>query len=230
MIKKIKKLISKFFLGVLILILFNSITYSRIVGNWAECGFGECGAESKSLTSFTIRIYIIEGAGYFLNSHSGIQAFLNRVELSELNGIDFNEMREILYKAIEDMEKAKASYYNLKQVADKTPYNPIMINFLLDFDYDGFQKEKGLNLTIFETVRNYLSKGDIRGIFSTFLTNNESILEQLYTIKELLDADKLPEISILWRLNQSYTDNQFFGQYTSEIFHEILSVNKSICP
>jgi hypothetical protein len=230
MTKKIKKFVSKVSLGVLIFILFNTITYSMIVGNWADCGFGGGGGESKSLTSFTIRIYIIEGAGYFLNSHSSIQALLNRVELSELNVIDFNEMREILYKAIEDMEKAKDSYYNLKQEADKTPYNPVMINFLLNFDYNGFREEKGLNLTIFENVNNYLSRGDIRGIFSNFLANSESILEQLYTIKEWVDAYKLPKISSLWRLNQDYVEAQLFGQYTSEIFHEILSINKSICP
>jgi hypothetical protein len=230
MVKKIKKFIMKVFLGVLMLILINTFVYSYIVGNWADCGFGGGGGESKSLESFNIRIYIIEGAGYFLNSHSGIQTFLNRVELSELNGIDFNEMREILYKAIEDMEKAKDSYYSLIKEAYRTQYNPVMINFLLKFDYDIFREEKGLNLTIFENVKNYLSRGDIRGVFSTFLSNSENILELLYNIKELMDADKLPDISILWRLNQDYIEAHLFGQYTSEIFHEILSINKSICP
>jgi hypothetical protein len=229
MVKKLKKLNIVVF-GVLMFIMVNIILYTRVVGNYTDCGFGGGGGESKSLTSFTMRIYIIEGAGYFLNSHSSIQALLNRVELSELNVIDFNEMREILYKAIEDIEKAKDSYYSLIQEAYRTPYNPVMINFLLNFDYYNFQKEKGLNLTVFENVKNYLSRGDIRGIFSNFLANSESILEQLYAIKEWLDADKFPKISSLWRLNQDYVEAQLFGQYTSEIFHEILSINKSICP
>jgi hypothetical protein len=226
----IKKVTLNIFIGLTILIFMNIKVYSVLVGNYTDCGFGGGGGESKSLTSFTIRIYIIEGAGYFLNSHSSIQALLNRVELSELNVIDFNEMKEILYKAIEDMEKAKDSYYNLKQEADKTPYNPVMINFLLNFDYGGFQEEKGLNLTIFENVKNYLSRGDIRGIFSNFLANSESILEQLYAIKEWLDADKLPEISILWRVNQTYVEAHLFGQYTSEVFYDIISENKYECP
>jgi len=207
--------------------LINTTLYSRVVGNYTDCGFGGGGGKSEALTSFNIRIYVIEGAGYFLNSHSNFQEFLNRVELSDLNGIDFNDMREILYKAIEDMEKAKDSYFNLKQEADITPYNPVMINFLLDFDYDGFQKEKGLNLIVYNKVKNYLSKGDIRGVFSKFLLNSESILEQLYTIKEWIDSDKFPEISILWRVNQAYFEAQLFGQYTSEIFYSILTVNKA---
>ena len=227
MIKKLKRFISNFFLGVLILILFNTITYSRIVGNWADSGFEGDGGKSEALTSFNIRIYVIEGAGYFLNSHSNFQEFLNRVELSDLNGIDFNDMREILYKAIEDMEKAKNVYYNLKKEADITPYNQVMINFLLDFDYDNFREEKGLNLIEYNKVKNYLIKGDIRGVFSTFLLNSESILEQLYTIKEWIDSDKFPEISILWRVNQAYFEAQLFGQYTSEIFYSILTENKA---
>ena len=220
--KKIKFLLLKVFVGLIILIFVNINAYSLLVGNYSECGFGG----GKSMT---IRTYIINGAGYFLNSYSGIQTFLNRVELSEMNGTDYKEMREILYKTIEDMEKAKDSYYNLKQEAENTPYNPVMINLLLAFDYDKFQEERGLNLTVFDDVKNYLSKGDIRGIFSTILSNSESILEQLYTIKEWVDADKFPEIFTLWRVNQAYMETQLFGQYSSEVLNEILSVNKSVC-
>lgn len=227
MIKQNKQLILKIIIGIIILSFANT-SYSRLAHNWSDCAYeGECdGGELTSLIntpmSISMHTYIVEGAGYFLDSHSSMQAFFNRVEMSDVNGVDYNELREILYKAIEDMEKAKEAYYNLKIKADNTPYKMSMIEILMQFDFEEFQLENGLLPSIFEKVEYYLSKGDVRGLYATILSSNEEILYKLYEIKEVVDADQFPEITKLWRINQKYAEFQLFGQYTSEVFKKAL--------
>ena len=230
MIKQKKHLGLKMFFCVFFIFVINMNIYSYVIANRGDCAFSEGGGEGISIVKdISIKLYIIEGAGYFLNSYSDMHLFLNKVEMSELNGIDYKELRDILFRAIENMEKVKVAYYNLKQKADNTPYNQSVIDNLLSFDYQGFQKERGLNKQIFRDVKYYLSKGDVRGFFTILLSNTEQILSKLYTVKESVDAEKFPEISTLWRINQDYSGTMLFGQYASEIFQTVLSFNKSVC-
>ncbi len=228
--QKSKRLKLKFFIGLFVLIVFNSYSFSYIMGNFGDCGFGEDEGKGLSIVKdISIKLYIIEGAGYFLNSYSDMHLFLNKVEMSELNGVDYKELRDILYRVIENMEKAKEAYYNLKQKADNTPYNQAFINQLLSFDYVVFQNENGLNITIFKDVESFLSKGDVRGLFDRLLSNSDEILNKLYTVKESVDAERFPETSTIWRLNQDYSETILFGQYGSEVFFEITGTTKNVC-
>jgi hypothetical protein len=228
MSKQIKKTNQKVILGLLILGLFAFNSYSYVKFNWSDCAYrGECDdGETTSLIfvpmSMSMHNYIVEGAGYFLDSHSNFQLFLSRVEMSEINGVYYNKLREILYKAIEDMEKAREAYYNLKIKADTTPYKENMIEALRAFDYDGLRETNRLIPYIFEKVKGYLSKGDVRGLYADVLSKTETILEKLYNIKESVDIDQFPEINELWRINQFYSESLFTGQYTSEVFRSIL--------
>jgi hypothetical protein len=231
MIKQNKQLVLTIIIGIFILS-FANISYSRLAHNWSDCAYeGECdGGESTSLIgtpmSVSMHTYIVEGAGYFLESYSGMQAFLNRVEVSELKGINYNEIREILYKVIINMERARVEYFILKIKADHTPYKWDVIKKLLEFDFDGFQEKNGLLPSIFEKVEGFLRSGDVRGIYSDMLAGTEEILFQLYEIKESVDADQFPDISALWRINQDYSERVLFGQFSAQIFHEILFKNK----
>jgi hypothetical protein len=168
-------------------------------------------------TTSTLKIYITESAGYFLNSHSTYQTFLNRVEMADVNGIDFIELKDILYNSTAYMEKAKAAYANVKAASEKIPMDTIMINKLQNFDYDGFQVKYGLIKPIFVKVKKLLLKGDIPGLDAAVLANMENILKQLYEVKALVDKSQTPDIAGLWRLNQSYAEAQLFGQYIAQI-------------
>ncbi|MCU0288501.1 MAG: hypothetical protein MUF15_19165, partial [Acidobacteria bacterium] len=55
------------------------------------------------------------------------------------------------------------------------------------------------------------------GLDNTILSNMETILKQLYIVKTIVDKDLIPDVSILWRLNQLYMEAHLFGQYMSEI-------------
>ena len=136
-----KLTVSRVLLWVAVLILSTLNVSAVIYFNGAGGNFGG-GSESTLPQEKTIRDYVIEGAGYFLESYSGFLLFLNKVELKELQGLDYNEVQMILNSAIEKMENARDVYTRLKQEADVTPYNPDMIDELMNFDYDGFQETK----------------------------------------------------------------------------------------
>ncbi len=231
-----KKVSTKILAGVLILVFLNLSAGAVICGNFSECGFegepcdssgggsstGQYITESEGTYSVSIGTLIVESAGHLLNSYSGMTRLLNNVEMTELKGSDFNAMREILYATIEDMERAKTSLTRLKEAAANRPYYRPVIYRLWLFDYCRFQQENNLLPGIFDKVKRYLYYGDIRGVYAQCLKDNEAILEQLYTLKESIDADRFPEIESLWRLNQAYVSTLLFGQYTSQVFKTIL--------
>jgi hypothetical protein len=220
MIKQKKQFLIEIFFLIFFLFVMNIHIYPYVIANRGDYAFDEEGEKGISIKS-----YIIKGAGYFLSSYSDWLLFLNKVEMSELNGIDYKELSNILYRAIENMENAKEAYYHLKQTADNTPYNQAMINHLLSFDYHGFKKERGFNNSIFKGVKSYLRKGDVRGFFARLLANTENILRKLYIVKESVDADTFPGLSTLWGISQDYSRTMLFGQYAAEMFNTFLSQN-----
>jgi hypothetical protein len=186
------------------------------MGNWPP--FDYCkDCENKS----TINNHVIEGCGYFLNAYSDILILLNRVELSDLQGIDYEELKKIVDNSVSNMNNARAAYSSLVEMAVSTPYIPGSIQKLKNFDYDGFQREHRLNGIIFKDVVSYLEKGEVRGIYYRLLVDIEKILNNLYTIKSVIDSETFPEISTLWKINQACSETILFGQYAAEIFYNI---------
>jgi hypothetical protein len=169
-----------------------------------------------------IRDDVIDGAAFFLKGYSDILLFLNKIELSEKQDLDYAELRPILDRAIGNMELVKTTYMDLIQKARSTPYNPGMIEKLKNFRFSSFWREKGLNPLIFRSVQSYLASGDVRGLHSKMLANIEGILDMLSGIKERIDVNVFPGISGLWKLNHSCSDILLFGQYVAMIFGDLL--------
>lgn len=188
------------------------ITESVIVGELA----GNSGASSKNISTS-----IIDGAGYFFNSQSAALIFLNKIEMSELTGLNFNDLRESLYQAIENMKLAKDTYAGITEIAAVTPYKRSIIERLKRFDYEGFQTRNGLNGTTFKKVEQYLGKGDVTGLFGKVLADSESILNMLDGLKEMVDQDRLPLNQSLWSLAQAYSEFHMVGQYAAQVFYEV---------
>jgi ABC-type multidrug transport system fused ATPase/permease subunit len=227
MITKKEQLGLKIFLGVFILLMVTIHSHSRMFLNrgddFYDDGSGGSGTSSISIirSNSTIRTGIIVGAGYFLDSYSDMILLLNKIEMSDLNRVDYNDLRGTLYSAIEKMEGAKEAYTFLKQSAEITPYNQEKINRLISFDYTGFQETEAINSTICKDVDLYLKAGDITGLFGRTLSDMETILEMLYQVKMTIDNDQLPENSPLWKLNRKYSETMQDGQYAAEIFYAV---------
>lgn len=217
-----KKFMFQAIIGFVVIFSLSTCVYPYLYGNWRECLVAPgctCTVTldiAKSKTS-SLKTYITESAGYFFDSHTSYQAVLNRVEMADINGVDYKELRTIIYSAIGHMEKARAAYENVKIIAAKTSSHQEMIDKLMRFDYDGFRIRYGLNEPIFERVKSLLIIGDITGLDDTVLSNMDAILKQLYTARAIVDKYSTPDVAILWRINQSYFEAQLFGQYLSEI-------------
>lgn len=233
---KVTTLILKCLVLLFICCLCTMISDARIAANWRECAntpgctddgstsilsvYSTSGTEDGSI--LILRAYIVESAGHFLNSHSDFQKLLNYVEMADTKGIEYSDLKVILYNTIESMEKAKAAYYNLKALSNKIPYNQKMIIQLKIFDYNGFQVKCELIESIFVKLKTLLVKGDIAGFDKAVIANMDNILCKLYEIKASVDKDQFPEITLLWRANQAYSEAQLFAQYMSEVFRAIL--------
>jgi hypothetical protein len=214
MIKKKNSVILKLLLGVFILFLFNYSAFSKLVHNGASAGFSE--PESTAIQG-----YVMEAAGHFLESHADFLLFLNRVELADLDGVDYSELQLMINNTIAHMTNAKTTYNDLTQIADAAPYDQPFITELLNFDYASLQQDKSLNSVIFNEVETYLSAGDIRGIFHKTLADTQYILDLLTPVKSAVDAETLPETEDLWRVNQAYSETQLVGQFAAEVFSAV---------
>ncbi len=236
----------QFFLTALVLVFVLSMTntnlYPRMMFNGGDCIYEtetctEGTSESNNGIVFTgpvnrvqstqsnIGVYVVNGAGYFLKSQSAALLFLNKIEMSDLEGVDFNDLRAALYEAIAAMELSKNSYNDLKQTADITPYKSSMIAKLKNFDYDGFQKKRGLNSVIFNRVEEYLAHGDVNGLFGEVLSRTGIILDKLYRLKDTVEKDQLPLNQDLWKLAQEYSELHMGGQYAAQVFYEVTSTS-----
>jgi hypothetical protein len=222
-----KNLILTIFVGVMILLVTPAGVFSRLLSNGAGGGYDESDGTSVAKTADlgtagTIETHVITGAGYYLNAYSDILLFFNRVELSDLKGMDYNESRQLLDRALDNMINALKTYERLIKKAGLTPYNETVISKLLDFDYNGFMQERGLNSVIFGKVEDYLKRGDITGMCRQMYTEFIVIVGILYSVRDELYLEKLPEMSKLWRLNERCSQTLLFGQYASRVFYAVL--------
>lgn len=223
-----KNLTVKFLVGVFLAYVLSVNLFPCMCCNGSGDGYdssSDSGANA-SLKGNIIETYVIEGAGSFLNAQAKIMMLLNKVEMSDLKGIDYNELQAIVSSALEYMKDARLSYDNLIKTAEKTPYKENVTAKLVSFGYDEFSVENNLNPTIFQKVKNYLSVGDITGTYRKIYDKFGKIINLLNLIKNEISANKTPELPNLWKLNQVSSQTLLFGQYIAIVFSEILPKTK----
>lgn len=216
-----------FSLILIVMLLFTVGIYGTICANYSPCAYqGECpDASNQSIVQGIgghINYLVVKGASFFLESHSDFQLFLNKVELSEINGVNYDELNGIIDDAIAKMDSAQYTYYVLKVVAAETPYNQSVIERLKSFDYDEFFYGRDLNPVVFNKVKEYLYNGDITGAYCEMLSNKSLLLEKLLFVKSFVAKGSIPPISELWSLNQLYSNSLLFGQYIAMIFSSVI--------
>jgi hypothetical protein len=165
-----------------------------------------------------IESMIIEGAGYYLQGNSYIQTLLNRVELQDINGIDYPGIQESIKKALENITNARLTYEKLVKKAEATPYKEVVIEQLKSFDYKAFMIENRLNEKVFKQVGGYLSTGDITGTFKHVLSSIKKIERLLILVKTDMDFSR---IEPFWKINECCAEFSLFGSYVARIFQSI---------
>lgn len=193
-----------------------------VVGNDGESGYNDNGGNGGlKACNNSLETLIITGAGHFIQSYALLQQFLNKIELAELYGVDYNELQDILNETLASIESAKATYYDFIKLAAVTPYNQDFIDALNSFEYEGFGETNNLNGVILSRLAALLRSGNLTGVYEDIHAKTGEISLLLHTVKSMVDKDIFPDISILWQINQVYFNEYLFGQYASMIFNMI---------
>jgi hypothetical protein len=169
----------------------------------------------------TIRELIIKGAEYFFKAHADINWLSENVEITDIYGADFYTLWCAVNSALDNMNMARYYYQELQYKANNTPYNQVVINKLLAFDYDAFQEQNNLLKDVFSEVKGYLKNGDVRGVYSRTSAYFDTLKNTLEAIKGELYAGKIPSNNHMWNLNQVCAKAHMFGQYVARVFEDI---------
>jgi len=220
---KVKNIILTVLIGAL---LFSAVpVHARLVANHSDGAFtgddSSSTGESTLACYSTIRELIIKGAEYFFKAHADINLLSEKVEISDIYTADYYTLWWAVNSALDNMNLARYYYQELQYKANNTPYNQEVINKLKYFDYDSFQEQNKLLKEVFSEVKGYLKNGNVRGLYSHTSTYFDTLINNLETIKEELNAGKVPDNAHMWNLNQTCAKVHMFGQYVARIFYII---------
>jgi hypothetical protein len=146
---------------------------------------------------------------------------MKKLEWSGKAALDYDELKNLVDRALDNMKRANETYVNLNLAANTAPYDPAVIDALKTFDYEGFKEENSLNGEIFNQVKACLSKGDTRGAYARILSDTETLVKLLQRIKEQIEAGEFPIIKDVWDLDQTFSQSLLFGQYLSRVFYRL---------
>jgi hypothetical protein len=210
----------------IVALLFNvAPVHARLFCNHSDSAFtggdGTSSTEGANLACFTIEELIIKGAEYFFKAHADINWLSENVEISDIYGADYYTLWWAVNSALDNMNMAQYYYQELQYKANNTPYNQVVINKLLNFDYDSFQEENGILKDIFSEVKSYLVNGDVRGVYSRTYAYFDTLTNSLKAVKGDLSAGKVPANNHMWNLNQLCAKAHMFGQYVAMVFDAI---------
>ncbi|MCK4762511.1 MAG: hypothetical protein KAW12_09975 [Candidatus Aminicenantes bacterium] len=215
-----RKLMIRFTIGILIVFCMSISVSARFLVNGSGDGYPNPGGEKSSGNS--IKFYVAQGASFYLKGYSDIQTLLNLIELEESNGVNFDELNNIVDSAVFHMNNAVYNYDLLIKEAEVTPLDEGFKLKLMTFDYPGFAAEKGLNIVIFQECESYLKQGDVTGMFRHTHSAFIDILGILESVKKTVEKNNLPDLTVLWELNENCAELSLFGQYASRVFYEII--------
>ncbi len=204
-----------------ILVLTMSVNVlGRISSNGSGGGYGDPGGKAAG-SGDTIENYVIAGGIFYLAACSDIDSLLQLYEAQETNGLDSDSFNYYLESVAANMKNAGAQYVKLIAAAETTPYNQTVRNLLITFDYTGFMKENNLIGPVFENVADHLREGDITGIFKRTHSEFTNVSEMLNRMKEKASMGGVPELSLMWRLNETVSVISLEGSYVARIFYAI---------
>ena len=220
---------TKKILMAMVVVFLSMPIYGVVSGNWGCGPLIPDGCQNRSnitglssvKSGYTIGQIIAEGTYYYTLANSKYQELLSKIEISELRGYDFLELKTIVDVAIKNMYMAKHFYKEAFDMASQCECDEKYLLKLREFDYDTFQQKNNLIPSVLEKTRDYLSTGNIKGVFEVFAVDSLNIHNLLITIKSHIDIERIPEYHLIWECNQRFFITHLFGQYVSMVFYNL---------
>jgi hypothetical protein len=213
---------------ILTLSLMSVFSFGRFVFNWPCLLYnGQCPPENSNQSSIqslspSLGQLSIDAAGFFLQANSDFHAFLKKIELEEIYGVNDDELIEPITSAIENMQMAHSIYYRVWQMSKSLECNPVVLQKLAQFNYELILEEKRLIPSIFNKVEKYLKKGNMQGAFEKIYNDTGEILQGMKSLESMMPTNSIDVlIPLCWEVNQRLLESALFGQYISQVFSEI---------
>ncbi len=216
-----KNPVIKAFVFCLVFIFTETLCFSYWALNGSEAGYNN-GTQPPGIQSqVSMKILVIEGAGYLFQAHAKFQTLLNMLELQDIKAINYIELNRLVKGSLISIINSRITIEELIKVAEVTPYNLEVIDQLNRFDYEAFLNEYRLNPFIFGIVQDYLVKGEITGTYKYFYGNLKNIEQLLLTVQSSISKNMMPEFETFWRLNELCAEETLFGSYIARVFKAI---------
>jgi hypothetical protein len=214
----------KFILVIVLVIFMKAYLFSWVFANGSGNAYEpppDPGSESRLTGTVTMEADIARGAGYFLEAYAHTLLFMNQLELSNFQGLDYRQLRFLLDTALKRMKQANAAYIHLHRTAEYTPYNPVVIDGLKNFNYEALCISLGLNREIFAGVQAYLGSGSVTEMYGKLISDMEAIIKLITKVKENIDNGVFPNTSRVRQLSQAFSKSLLFGQYVADVFENL---------
>ncbi len=219
MFKKNPSIFFKALMLCFILSVFCTQIYPRIWCNTTDGGF----SDDAVLAGFSMKTHIVEAAAHFLNAYGHSMLLLNKVELSELYGLNFPEAQELVNAAAQEMNDAIVEFALLRELAERTPYNKNVLDMVTAYDFEAFELRKKANTSILSNLKGFLLEGKLREFYTQMDANLNEIVGHLNLLKSQLDGNINPDFETIHNLNQILAETMVSGEYAAEIFHEVVT-------
>lgn len=165
---------------------------------------------------------VIEGAIHFLQAKAYSDLLLQEYEKSARQEINYAAALDYVEKAMAELEAAKKEYQESIAAGKLAGYVAEKVQRFKVFDYDKFSTQMDLNKDLMALVKSYLSAGNILGAYQENVNNIGKILATLETIKEKIEVNITPDISLFWHLLQQFSQAALFGNYCTATAAAIL--------
>ena len=195
--------------------------YPYVYSNGSGRGYEGVGNSAIAIEN-PIETYVIQGAGYFLNTGTAVYQMLAMVEMQDSQGLDLIALDKATDSAITNIGKAIETYELLIKTAEATPYNDEVQAKLKSFNYEAFAKEYSLNGASFADATMFLRRGDITGLYKSTHTRLKEIAGLLHSLKNDLSNRQIPLIDSFRRLNDAFAETSLLGSYTAQVFSAII--------
>jgi len=211
---------------IIIFLFIGVLSFGRFYANWPCLLYeGQCPSEDplpSSIQSLSPSLgrMSIDAAGFYLKSSSDYQSFLKVIELSEIYGLNYAELIDLINSAIDNMVSANSIYYQVWVLSRTLDRNQVVLQKLKLFDYGSILVEKGIIPSIFMEVESFLKIGNMPGAFEKIYNDTSEILQGMKSLKSSLESNFI-DIPKCWEVNQLLLKSQLFGQYISQVFYEI---------
>ncbi len=206
---------------VLILVFVVPFNLSGVIsGNDLVCSFNEHPDKSQ------IEENVISGCTFFLRAKSAFYLLLmeyektcNRPNLAS----DIQLMNEHLEATIASLEVSIDFYIRARDLGQRIGLNQNKLGWFKAYNYNMLVENQKLKPEMSMKVMQYLSKGDILGIYNQNIVNLSDLMVDLTTVRLKLTKNMRPDVTAMWRMLEKFSDAVMFGNYSTRMGKTVLN-------